>query len=67
MQFLPSSAQLTVEIAAQQLHSQSGVQHRVQRVNPDVASHKGRKEGVFFHSGAVDVAQKSLKQSPRVD
>lgn len=54
--------QLTVEIAAQQLQSESRLLHKNQWLNPDVASHKRWREVVVFHPGAVQVAVKYLKE-----
>lgn len=55
--------QLTVEIAAEQLQTESRLLDKVYRLNPDVASHKWCREGVGFHTGAVHIAIKYLKQS----
>lgn len=54
--------QLTVDIAAQQLQAESRLLHIVERVDPDVASHKWRRKVVVFHPGAVHVATKCLNQ-----
>lgn len=55
--------ELTVEIAAQQLQSQSRLLHKADRLNPDVASHNWWREGVWCHPGTVQVPTKSLKHN----
>lgn len=53
---------LTVQITSQQLQADGGLLRVAEWMDPDVASHKRRRECVLFHPGAVHVAVKDLQE-----
>lgn len=54
---------LTIEIAAQQLQSESRPLPIVHWMNPDVSSNKWWSKEIFLHLRVIHVAMKYLKQS----